>query len=162
MNTRSILLACAAATVTARAFDNATAAPKTARVEPALTGVFKIDMPERKNRRGSTSIYSFDSLTEVGMAFGVKNKDAASLSSVVSNANKKARIDETDGAGNVVYETKTLTDPSTGNKTDVPDTTKPRKIATKEFFAVDVDAAMKKKIAGTPLEGSKALVFRSK
>jgi len=158
---RSILLACAAATVTARAFDNATAAPKAARVEPSLTGVFKIDMPERKNRRGSTSIYSFDSLTEVGMAFGVKNKDAASLSSVVSNANKKARIDETDANGNVVYETKTLTG-GDGTKTDVPDTTKPRKIATKEFFAVDVDAAMKKKIAGTPLEGSKALVFRSK
>ena len=163
---KTILTASAAALTLAanpRAFDNAGAAakPATPRVEPVLTGAFKIDMPERQSKRGSESKYPFDTLTEIGQAFGVKNKTASQLSSIVSNANRKALVEVKDAAGNTLYETKELTG-ADGTKTVVPDTSKPKTEATKHFFAHDVDAAMKAKIKGTPLEGSTVLVFRDK
>jgi len=162
------LLTATALTTMPVAFDNtATAAPKKAeRVAPALTSAAKIAMPERKSKRGSETLYPFDSLTEVGMAFGVKNKTAANLTSIVSNANRKAKVNETDGAGNTVYHTKKATDQS-GNPIDVPDTSKPKQIETKKFFAFDVTAEYKKANADAfkkdgPFEGATALVFREK
>lgn len=135
---------------------------KAARVEPELSGgIFKLDIPERKSKRGSESKYPFASLTEVGTAFGVKNKTAAQLSSIVSNANRKYLRPETDANGNAVYETKEITG-ADGTKTVVPDNSKPRMVADRHFFALDVDADMKKKIAKTPLDGSSVLVFRDK
>lgn len=153
------LLTASALTALPIAFEN-----KPARVEPALTGIGKITMPTRVSKRGSETKYPFDSLTEVGTAFGVKNKTAANLTSIVSNANRKAQIDKRDEAGNVVYHTKKLSD-GAGGVTEVPDTSKPVKIATKKFFAFDVTEEYKKANAdafkkGGDFEGATALVFR--
>lgn len=163
---RSILMNTAALTVAAmpRAFDNTAATPKAARVEPAFTSASKITLPTRTNRRGSESKYPFDSLTEAGMAFGVKNKNAQSLSSIISNANRKNMTPKTDEAGNALYETKELAGQD-GTKTVVPDTSKPKMVATKKFFAFDVTPEYKKANVDmfkkdAPFEGATTLVFR--
>lgn len=134
-------------------------APKPERVEPTLTGVAALEMPVRASRRGSESKYPFATL-EIGQAFGVKNKTAAQLSSIVSNANRKYQVNKTDAAGNVVFKTNEMKD-AAGNVTHVP-TDQPEKIAGRHFFAIDVDGDYAKKIKGTPLEGAKVLVFRDK
>lgn len=133
----------------------------TPRVEPALTGVTAaIAMPTRNKARGSKTLYPFDSLTAVGMSFGVKNRTAKQLSSVLSNANRKAMVPKIDAEGNSVFKTQKLTD-AAGGVSLVP-TTEVEKVAGAHYFAVDVvggkvgDAAIK----GTDLEGSIAVVFR--
>lgn len=71
-----------------RAFANAEGKRK----PPEITAVSStIAMPERTNKRGSTSLYPFDALTAAGMSFGVKGKTAKQMSTIVSNANKKRR-----------------------------------------------------------------------
>lgn len=158
-------------TAAVAAFDNTAAAPaaettatKTSapRVEPDLAGVgFKLPtLPEKSSKRGSQSLYPFDKLA-VGEAFGVKNKTAANLSSIVSNANRKNTRELKDAEGNTVYETKVLKG-ADGSETTVPDTSKPKREAVKHFYAIDVDGDMKKQIKGTPLEGSTVLVCRDK
>ena len=158
------------AAVNAIAF--ASAPPATAetkggkRVEPLLTGIASIPMPTKTSKRGSVSLYPFDSLAEVGQAFGVKNKTALQLSSIISNANRKNSTEERDAAGNVVYETKDLTAPD-GTVTKVPDTTKPKMVAVKHFFAFDVSDEYRKAnkeafAKGGTFEGVTTLVFRDK
>jgi hypothetical protein len=147
------------------AFANVAGAAKVERVDPELAGTGKLALPERKSKRGSESKYPFASLTEIGMAFGVKNKTAAQLSSIVSNANRKALIAKTDANGGTVYKTKEVTD-AAGNKTVVP-TTEPEMIATAHFFAFDItdDYRTANKAAfakGGPFEGAAVLVFRDK
>lgn len=159
---RKITLA-SLAVMAAPAFANAAAPGKETkpRVEPVLTeAVAGIAMPTKTSKRGSTSLYPFASL-EVGQCFGVKNKTAANLSSIISNANRKAMEQARDEAGNLVFNTKTITGPD-GSKTEVPDTASPKMVATKHFFAHDVDAEYAKTIKGTKLEGSTVLVFRDK
>ena len=136
--------------------------PTTERVVPVLTAATNaIAMPVRTNNRpGSKTLYPFDTLTEVGMSFGVKNRTAHQLSSVLSNANRKAMVDKVDDAGNKVFMTKKLK-AADGSESIVP-TTDVAKVAGRRYFAVDViggkvgDVAIK----GTPLEGSTAVVFR--
>lgn len=153
--TRTALLA----NVATAAFANDGTKP---RVEPLFTPVSDaIAMPVRVSKRGSASIYPFASLTAVGMSFGVKNKDAKSLSSVISNANRKAVIDRKDAAGNIVYKTTEIKD-ANGTVVGRTPTTEPETDVTAHYFAVDVDAAMAKTLKGTPAEGSKAVVFRDK
>lgn len=139
----------------------ATTDAKADRVDPVLTGAFKIEPPAKTSRRGSTTKYPFDTLTEVGMAFGVKNKTAKALGSVISNANKRNSVVKRDENNNVVYKTKALK-AADGSTTNVPDTSKPETIPTKHFYAVDVSAEYAKTLEGTPLVGSTVLVFRDK
>ena len=153
----------------ARAFANApaskdaTSAAAAKRVDPAITGVFALAVPEGKSNsnRGSKSPYPFDTI-EPGQAFGVKNKTAKQLSSIVSNQNRKESNHRPvkDEAGNIVYKTKDITAPD-GTVTKVP-TKEPEPEQIKAFVAYDVDAELKAKIKGTPLEGSTVLVFRTK
>lgn len=141
------------------AFDNAAAATAK-RVEPALTAVATgIDLPVRTTKRGSTSLYPFADL-EIGACFGVKNKTAKQLASIVSNANKKAMVQETDANG-PVFNTKEITG-ADGTKSVVADRASPKMVATRHYFAFDVDKDYKAKIKGTALEGSTVLVFRDK
>jgi len=144
----------------------AAAAPATpkARVEPQLTAaVTGITMPTVANKRGSTSIFPFDTLTEVGMCFGIKNRDAKSLSSIISNANRKAMVNKTDEAGNTVYKTTEMKD-ANGTVVGRTPTTEPEKVPGKRFAAFDVKgnkeltAAVK---ANEALAGSTVLVFRT-
>lgn len=155
----------------ARGFANAetpatteAAKAKAERIEPVLTGAGKITLPTRTSKRGSESKYPFASLTEVGMAFGVKNKTAANLSSIVSNANRKHQVPVTDENGNAVYDTKEIRG-ADGTVTNVPDTSKPKMQAGKRFFAFDVTPEYRKANAeafakGGTFEGASALVFR--
>lgn len=108
------------------------------RVAPELTAVSKaIPIPTNVNTRGSKSLYPFDSLTEVGMSFGMKNKKASSLASIVSNQNRKALEPKKDENGNIVYKQKEMKDAS-GNVTYVP-TGDPEMVQTKKFQVADVD-----------------------
>jgi hypothetical protein len=150
------------------AFDTGAAAPAAAtdnkpakpRVEPLLTEAFAgVEMPVKPNKRGSASIFPFETLTAVGMAFGIKNRNAKSLSSIISNANRKAMVNKTDDAGNVVYKTTEMKD-ANGTVVGRSPTTEPEKVDGVKYEAFDVDADLKKKIKGTPLEGSTVLVFR--
>lgn len=150
------ILAASTALAMPRAFANDGAAK---RVEPALTGAASIKLEPRQSKRGSVSLYPFDSLTAAGMAFGVKNKTASQLSSIISNQNRKHVQPVQDAAGNVEYETKEIKG-ADGAVTNVPDTTKPKTTATRHFYAVDVDDAIKAQIKGTALEGAKTLVYR--
>lgn len=129
------------ARVAVRAFANAKG-PMAPRVDPVLTTITAaVPMPSRTSKRGSASVYPFDALTAVGMSFGVKNKTAAQMSSIVSNANRKALIKKTDATGAVIFKTQELT-AGDGTKTIVP-TNEPEMIASKHFFAVDIDPKAK-------------------
>ena len=133
----------------------------TPRVEPVLTGATAaIPMPSRKVARGSKTLYPFDTLTAVGMSFGVKNRTAKQLSSVLSNANRKAMVNKVDASGVPVFKTKELTG-ADGTVSVVP-TTEPEKVAGAHYFAVDVVGGKigDTPIKGTALEGSTAVVFR--
>lgn len=64
-----------------------------------------IPVPTTRRRGSSTvSIFPFDAL-EVGGSFGLIGRDARSMASVVSNANKRARIEKRDEHGKLVYKT---------------------------------------------------------
>jgi len=132
------------------------------RIEPQLTAVVSgIAMPKRESKRGSTSIFPFDTLTNVGDAFGVKNRDAKSLSSIISNANRKGMVNKTDDAGNVIYKTIEMKN-AEGVVVGRSPTTEPEKVAGKRFAAFDVakNGDLFKAIKGTELDGSTVLVFR--
>jgi hypothetical protein len=133
-----------------------------ARVAPELTEVLSIALPEtpKSTNRGSVSAYPFDSLTEVGQFFGVKNKDKRGMSSIVSNQNKKFKVNVTDDKGNIVYATKTVTD-ANGAKIELPDTSKPQTTFTKKFEVIEVTDAIAAALKGTAAEGSKSLVRRT-
>lgn len=104
---------------------------------PVITGTHKIAIPDRPVRRGNPSLYPFDTLTEAGMAFGVKDKTAKQLGSIVSNANKK-------------YRRKAMVD---GAETVIED---------RKFFAFEPTAEQAKEYKGTKLEGAKTVIIREK
>jgi hypothetical protein len=164
MMNKSLLLASAMTAVAPRAFANAEA-EKPARIDPILTGTAKIALPERKSKRGSESKYPFAALTEAGMAFGVKNKTAAQLSSIVSNANRKALQPKLNADGTQIFKTKEIK-AADGTVTNVP-TQEAEMEATAHYFAFDVTDEYR--AANTPafakggeFEGSSVLVFRDK
>lgn len=152
---RKTLTAALIGTTALSAFANTAAA----RVDPQLTGAAKLAIPERVSKRGSESKYPFASLTEIGMAFGVKNKKASQLSSIVSNANRKNVVAVKDEAGNAVFNTKTVKD-AAGNDIQVPDAASPKTEIKAHFIAYDVTPELAKSLKGTPLEGASAIVQR--
>src|SRR6185369_6661126 len=107
-----------------------------------------------------TSLYPFDTLTEVGQSFGVKNKDVRGMSSIISNQNKKHKVPVKDANGNIEYHTKQLT-AADGSVTEVPDTSKPKTTFAKKFEAREVTPEIAKLLKGTPGEGSKVIVTRT-
>lgn len=132
------ILASTALSALAIGFASNPAAAGGKRTPPVLTGVAAVKLPPRASAsRGSSTLYPFEELTDVGMSFGVKDKDARALSSIVSNQNRKHRSEVKDATGAVT-----------------------QTIVTKRFEARDVDAEIAKLIKGTALEGSKALVTR--
>ena len=138
----------------------ATATPATAaktetkaRVAPDLTGISSdVEMPKKVSNRGSKSLYPFEKL-EVGQSFGVKNKTAAGMASIISNQNRKNREEKVDEAGNTVFETKELKGQD-GTVTNVP-TDKPVMVVNKHFFANDCDPK-------ADPDGASVRVFRDK
>lgn len=109
-----------------------TVAVKPERVAPIITGAIMLDFALPKGR-ASESAYAFDSLTEVGMVLGVKNKDVRHVSTAVSNQNKKF-----------------VTSTAEGGKTYI-----------KKFAAINVTSEIAAKLVGTELEGSTALIQRT-
>lgn len=71
----------------------ATAVEKTVagkvRVAPELTDIRTDIVMPSKRRGGMSSHYNFDSLTAVGASFGIKNKSASQISSIVSKENRR-------------------------------------------------------------------------
>lgn len=138
--------------------DAGSAAPTPAAATPAadaksppkvVTFSAPIEVPARKKPRGPGSAFPFDGLA-VGGAFGVAERTAKSLQTIIGNQNRKHLIDKLDANGSIVYETQELTG-ADGSKTIVP-TTKAVKVASKRFYAVDVDAAK--------YEGASVLIVR--
>lgn len=124
-----------------------------------ISGIAALPQPERKSKRGSTSQFPFASLTAIGMAFGVKDRDAKSLSQIISNQNRRHLVDKTDQNGNTVYKT-TETIGADGTKTVVP-TQEAEKTHSRKFYAFDVTKEYAEAhLKGTDLEGSSVLVFR--
>lgn len=132
----------------------ATAPKATAgRVAPEITNVTaKIPVPE-KTRRGAKSLYPFDDLAEVGASFGVKNKTASNMASIVSNQNRRAMEPKKDETGAIVYKTKELKG-ADGTITNVP-TDEAEMIETKRFICADVDPK-------TDPDGASVRVWRQK
>lgn len=165
MKTNNTFATLSATTAAAVAFANAPKPAedgKAAKVAPIMTGTFAMPIPaEKATNRGSKSPYPFETL-EVGHAFGVKNKTAKQLSSIVSNQNRKDANHRPikDENGNIKYKMTDLTGPD-GSVTKVP-TKEPETEQIKAFAAYDVSDELKKQIKGTPLEGSSVLVFRTK
>lgn len=121
------------------------------RIAPDLTEVStSVPMPTRVNRRGSKSLYPFKELP-VGGSFGVKNKTAATLASIISNQNRKHLEEEKNEKGETVFETQELKG-ADGTVTQVP-TDKPKMVRTKHFFAHDV-------IAKDDPDGASVRIFR--
>lgn len=89
MNAKTTAVApVAAATAVAAAVPTKTVAGKV-RVAPELAEVrVDVAMPQ-KRRGGMASHYDFDSLTAVGASFGIKNKSASQISSIVSKENRR-------------------------------------------------------------------------
>jgi len=148
-----------ATTTTAAAPVKRAGAPSGPRVAPVTSAAVMIDLPIVDRRAGSRSLYPFESLTEVGMVFGVKGKPAKNLSSVTNNANKKYQVQERDAAGTLVYETKSVPQ-ADGTSVTVPDTAKPKMVFTRRFRALDVTADIAENLKGTPLEGFETLIQR--
>lgn len=134
-------------------------APSGPRVAPVTSVAVKIDLPIVDRRGGRGSAYPFETLTEVGMAFGVKDKPAKNLSSVINNANKKYQTQERDANGTPVFETKSVPQ-ADGSTVTVPDTAKPKMVVERRFRAVDVTPDIATNLKGTPLEGFGTLVQR--
>lgn len=127
---------------------------ETKRIVPIITTVTSaVPMPTRINNRGSKSIYDFEGLATVGASFGVKNKTAKQIASVVSNANKKYLTPKLDGEGKIVYKTTKATDGE--GKTIEIATSEAVMIASKHFFADDCDPAKDP-------DGATVRVFRDK
>lgn len=127
----------------ATGYANAAAKPATAaatREEPKVTtGTIEgFALPPKPRGGGSASKYPFDSLG-TGEFFSVGNKSRRQMASPVNNANKKYRSQAKDAAGTVISTTQD-----------------------REFYSVDVDADLAKKLRGTAHEGAKVLVIRSK
>lgn len=104
---------------------------------PVITGSAKINVPDRPVKRGNPSLYPFDTLTEPGMAFGVKGKTAKQLGSIVSNANRKHRSKSVVDGKEIVTEHQ-------------------------KFFAFEPTAEQAKEYKGTKLEGASVVVVREK
>ena len=125
----------------------------TKRITPELTTITSnVEMPKKVNKRGSKSLYPFEKL-EVGQSFGVTNKTADGMASIISNQNRKHRVEKTDDQGNTVFETKDLKG-ADGTVTQVP-TDKPVMIVNKHFFASDCDPKKDP-------DGASVRVFRDK
>lgn len=150
----------AAAANTAATTAKRPGAPSGPRVAPVTSAAVKIDLPIPERRGGNRSLYPFESLTEAGMAFGIKGKPAKNLSSVINNANKKFLIQERDENGTPVFETKTVPQ-ADGSILTVPDTAKPKMTAARKFRAVDVTPDIATGLKGTALEGFETLIQRT-
>lgn len=140
--------------------DNSTVATETGakesktRVAPEMTAVRSdIAPPTVRNNRGSKSSYDFDKLTAVGMSFGIKNKDAKAMASIVSNQNKKFLEPKKDENGNTIFKMQEMKD-ANGNVTQVP-TSEAETIATRHFFAHNVDPK-------TDPDGASVRIWRDK
>lgn len=112
---------------------------KEPRIPPVLTKISDaVPMPENigKRGRGGNSIYPFEKL-EVGLSFGIANKTAKAIASVINGANKRFEVDAVDAAGNAVFKTQEVKQ-ADGSVT-VIQTLEREKMPGRVFIAADVD-----------------------
>lgn len=137
--------------------------PAAERVAPQIGEIISgITLPEQPRRggRGTPSVYPFDSLTEVGQFFPVMNKDKRAMSSVVSNQNKKHKVQATDAGGQPLYQMNEMK-AADGSTTQVPDTSKPIMTFNKKFEVREVTPEVAKLLKGKA-DGAKVLIVRTK
>jgi hypothetical protein len=146
-------------TALAVGFANKPAAERTAPVIGEVISGIALPEPVRKGGRGTPSIYPFDSLTEVGQFFPVMNKDKRAMSSVVSNQNKKYKVQATDEGGQPLFQMNEMKGPD-GSVTKVADTSKPIMTFTRKFEAREVTPEIAKLLKGKA-DGAKVLIVRT-
>lgn len=123
------------------------------RVAPVLTAITAdIPMPQVVTRRGNNSIYPFEKL-EVGQSFGIQNKTAKQMGSVVTSANKRFMVEAVDANGAPIFKTTEIKN-ADGTVSRVP-TLEKEMAPGKVFAAFDVDPK-------TDPHGASVRVFRTK
>lgn len=135
----------------------ASAAPKTTKATPtvksdapavaaptkSIGSVGVVAIPQRKTNRGGKGFYDYDSLTAVGMSFGVSGIDKKSVQSAISGYNKKFKVPAKDEAGAVILKDG-----------------KPTYTYTRHVRAIAVDAEIAAAVKGSHLEGFPVIVER--
>ncbi len=121
----------------------------------AVTAAVAMPVKEVVSKRGVKSQFPFEALTEVGMSFGVIGRDAKSMSSIVSNANRTATNNpvKKDANGNTVFKMKPVKQ-ADGTEINLP-SEEPETVRLKEFVVHNVDPK-------TDPEGASCRVFRTK
>lgn len=120
--------------------------PKTEpKIKTTVTATGTIDIPTKKTNRGGASIYPFDSLTTIGMSFGVTGRDIRSVRSAVSAQNRKFKTPMKSADGNLVMK---------------PDGSGPKTTYTTHFETIEVDADIAAAVKGSHLEGASVIVRR--
>ncbi len=124
----------------------ADAKPAKADKAPLVIGEVENDIPIPTNApgrgRASKSPFDFDSLTSVGMSRHIANRTAKSLSSIISNQNRKATSYEIvkDAEGKPVMKQGEPIKDGNGGIVGYQPTTEPKRVRVKHFKAFDVDA----------------------
>jgi hypothetical protein len=125
----------ATAETTAEIVATAETTAEKSRVVPVFTTIrADIPMPVNKTKRGVRSSYPFADL-QVNQSFGITNKTAHSISSIISAQNRKAMVVKKDAEGNIVYKT------AKNAEGAIVSTGVPEMVFTVKYQAVDVDPA---------------------
>lgn len=154
----------ATAAVMPLAYANAGTADKPKAAKPAedaivLTAVSTdIPIPASVARgRASKSPFNFDALTVVGASIGIVGRKggAKSLSSIISNQNRKAEnwIDKMDANGNKIMKPGEPIKDANGNVVGTQPATEAERVRVKQFRAFDVDPK-------TDKDGANVRIFR--
>lgn len=163
MTSAAVALAFAGAAAKTADSKPAEGAAKTTKEAPQLTAISTaVALPEKRAAAGGKgSVYPFAELgaptrDEAGnitaaASFGVKNKTAREMSSIVSNANKKYLTKKRNADGSYVYKTKQI-EVAPGQTADVPSTDH-EMVAERKFVVYSVDPK-------TDPEGAQSRVFR--
>lgn len=109
------------------------------RIAPVLTPIIAdVPIPEvaSRPRRGIKSVYPFDQL-DIGQSFGVSNKTLKQIASVVSAQNRKHLVQKLDDQGRPL--TRPITAKTADGHTVTTAGTKPVMVASKRFYAAEVD-----------------------
>lgn len=141
--------------VTATATATATAKPAKEFTVLEVTANIPVPTKEAGGKRGVKSKFPFEMLTAVGMSFGIVGRDAKSMSSIVSNANRTAsnNVEKKDENGNVVFKVKPVKQ-ADGSVINLP-SQEPETVRLKEFEVYNVDPK-------TDPQGASCRVYRIK
>lgn len=116
----------------------------TARTAPIISMVSAAVPLPVANGRGRAGLYPFDELTAVGMSFGLVNRTAKNMGSVVSAANRRALVQAKNEDGSLKFDRKEVKPASiseTGELISAVFESVPVMVASKKFQVFETDPA---------------------